>query len=64
MKTIQQLQEEVYEQALSSGYFKNMQAQLKNYVFDVSNFQWSWFKKNMEEAGTEDFNTSIHYYKK
>ena len=36
MKTVQQLQEEVYDQAVSSGYFRNMQAQLKSYVFDVS----------------------------
>lgn len=36
MKTVQQLQEEIYQQALTSGYFKNMQAQLKSYVFDVS----------------------------
>ena len=35
MKTVQQLQEEVYDQAVSSGYFRNMQAQLKSYVFDV-----------------------------
>lgn len=41
MKTVQQLQEEIYQQALSSGYFKNMQAQLKSYVFDVSSLSIS-----------------------
>ena len=26
----------IYDEALNSGYFKNMQAQLKTYVYDVS----------------------------
>ena len=36
MKSISQLKEEIYDEALNSGYFKNMQAQLKTYVYDVT----------------------------
>lgn len=36
MKSISQLKEEIYDEALNSGYFKNMQSQLKTYVYDVS----------------------------
>jgi hypothetical protein len=36
MKTVEQLKEEIYDNALNSGYFKSMQAQLKTYVYDVN----------------------------
>jgi hypothetical protein len=41
MKTKAQLKEEIYEEVSSSGLFRNLQAQLKTFVFDVSPSQFS-----------------------
>ena len=61
MKTVQQLQEEVYDQALNSGYFRNMQAQLKSYVFDVSVLLVSWLKNSTEVQKIEASNMNIPF---
>jgi hypothetical protein len=58
MKTVQQLQEEVYHQALSSGFFKSQQAQLKSYVYDVPPLSPRSLKRSMG-LRPKDFNTNI-----
>lgn len=61
MRTTQQLKEEIYQEVENSGFYKNVQAQVKAHVLEVTQtLSRSSIKKLTQTRTNWAFNTNTH----